>query len=90
MKANLGHKTLARPFRLLLVLALVALLVLGVTPPAGTAAPQESKMYVTNYGNDTISKANLGGKMWRAWGTSTARLSAQMASRWTWLMARCM
>jgi DNA-binding beta-propeller fold protein YncE len=61
MKANRGHKNLGRPFRFLLVLALLAVLGLGVTPPLGTAAPQESKMYVTNYGNDTISRANLDG-----------------------------
>jgi hypothetical protein len=61
MKANPDHKTLARPFHLLLVLALLAVLALGVTPPAGTAAPQESKMYVTNRITGAISRADLDG-----------------------------
>jgi len=61
MKANPDHKTLARPFHLLLILALLAVLALGITPPLGTAAPQESRMYVANWGNNTISRANLDG-----------------------------
>jgi DNA-binding beta-propeller fold protein YncE len=61
MKANADHKNRARPFHLLLILALLAVLALGVTPPLGTAAPQESKMYVANHWGDTISRADLDG-----------------------------
>ena len=78
MKANRGHKNLGRPFRFLLVLALLAVLGLGVTPPLGTAAPQESKMYVTNYGNDTISQANLDG----TGGVSLGNLNGTLNGPW--------
>jgi PKD repeat protein len=61
MKANPDHKNRPPAFHLLLVLALLAVLALGITPPLGTAAPQESKMYVANYWSNTISRADLDG-----------------------------
>ena len=61
MKANPDHKNRARPFRLLLMVALLAVLALGITPPLGAAAPQEPKMYVANLMGNTISRANLDG-----------------------------
>ena len=61
MKANRDDRNRARPFHVLLIVALLAVLALGVTPPLGTAAPQESKMYVTNSFSSTTSRANLDG-----------------------------
>jgi DNA-binding beta-propeller fold protein YncE len=59
MKANKGYKTLARPFRLIVIIALLAVLCLSLIPTVGTAAPQENRMYVVN--SHTISRANLDG-----------------------------
>jgi hypothetical protein len=59
MKANKGYKTLARTFRLIVIIALLAVLCLSLIPTVGTAAPQENRMYVVN--SHTISRANLDG-----------------------------
>ena len=75
MKANRDDRNRARPFHVLLIVALLAVLALGVTPPLGTAAPQESKMYVTNDWNHTISRADLDGNNGESLGSLNGTLN---------------
>ncbi len=61
MKATSGQKVVTHLFRLGIIIALLAVLGLGITLTPGMAAPSESKMYVVNGYYNTVSRANLDG-----------------------------